>query len=115
LEEAVDQGGFPVVDVGDDGDVAQLHGSSRVLRERSADPRPAPFMVSIFSDFAPQYHRRGLCRNLGGCTPAMPLRADARKHQARGSGSRGIRQGSARRKVGGAAAPPEDVAGNSCR
>jgi hypothetical protein len=33
LQQAIDQGGLAVVDVGDDGDVAKVHGSSsRVVR-----------------------------------------------------------------------------------
>jgi hypothetical protein len=37
LEELVDEGGFPVVDVSDDGDVAQLH--RRSLSEQNGPVR----------------------------------------------------------------------------
>ena len=35
LEQPVDQGGLAVVDVGDDGDVAQIHGPGKQKRPRS--------------------------------------------------------------------------------
>jgi len=40
LQQAIDQRGFAVVDVGDDGDVAKVHGSSsgRAMVERAISP-----------------------------------------------------------------------------
>ena len=50
LQQPVDQGGFAVVDMGDDGDVAQVHVELLMVREESVADRNMPARRIMFRD-----------------------------------------------------------------